>query len=351
MKLWPTPAADIGTTALEVLLAAADDDFAESKHVMSFPRAQGFRGPADEQVGDVFARALIADALQDDDAEAHAPLIVGAIEHLLDRRRRDEVGGWSYFPDLIELPADADDLAQVMLVLLRGGRRDLVAQYCEAPLAALLALASDEGFLPTWIVPDPPRTAEQALQAEWVRLAWGSTADPEVIANLLHALVLYDPDRFGAIVVAGANWLAAEQRADGSWRSTWYHGPYYATWQAVRLIAGIVPHHPCVARARAFLLESRLGAGGWGLGPESDPLSTAFALLALTASRAPLPARVAQAGLAALAPVGGAWPATPFIRMPLGRTGGGPVQVLSHGSRTVTALFALKAALALREPK
>jgi squalene-hopene/tetraprenyl-beta-curcumene cyclase len=313
---------------------------------MDFPAAQGFSGSADSQLGDVFGRALIADALQDAGAEAHGHLIDDTIEHLLTRRRNDQLGGWSYFPGLAELPADADDLAQVMLLFWRAGRRDLIERYCEVPLEVLLAQAND-GAIPTWILPDQPRTPGQALQAEWVRLAWGSTADPEVVANLLHALAHYDLVRFGPVVVAGANWLASSQHDDGSWPSTWYHGPWYGTWQAVRLLAGITPHHPAVARARAFLIDSRLPDGGWGLDAASDPLSTAFALLALAATRVPVPPEVAASGLRAMHPIDGNWPAVPFIRMQLGRTGPGPVKVLTYASRTVTALFVLKAALTL----
>jgi squalene-hopene/tetraprenyl-beta-curcumene cyclase len=347
MKPGRPPAPDLAGAALGALLAAAEDGFAEAAHVMDFPRAQGFSGPAESQRGDVFCRALIGDALQDAGGAAPDRLIEDAIGHLLARRRTDALGGWSYFPELTELPPDADDLAQVMRLFLRAGRRDLVEHHCEAALTVLLAGARD-GTFPTWILPDPPKTAEQAMQAEWVRLAWGSTVDAEVVANLLHALLGYDITRFGPAVVAGANWLAAQQHEDGSWPATWYHGPWYGTWQAVRLLAAITPSHPGVARAREFLFQGRQSNGGWGLGDASDPLSTALALLALAATRAPVPTGIVTSGLRAMAPPDSGWPAVPFVRMTLGRAGNGPVTVLSYGSRTVTALFVLKATLALR---
>ncbi len=167
---------------------------------MVFAAEQGFTARRETQAGDVFARALIADSLCDAKALAGSPLegwIAYEADYLLSTRRPGPMDGWSYFPDLPELPPDADDLAQVMQVLLRSGRRDDVTATCEPALRVLLTDgAHPDGSFETWIIPAAGRTTEQQRQAEFVRLAWGRGPDSEVMANLLYALALYDPARF-----------------------------------------------------------------------------------------------------------------------------------------------------------
>lgn len=339
--------------ALAVLRAGWEQAFAPAMHVMHFPRAQGFQGEQERYTGDVFARALITDALQDADAVLGGelgPMIAREIAYLIGVRRQDGIGGWSYFPDLIELPPDIDDLAQVMLALMRAGQDPL--RYGGAALETALRDGSGaDGAIDTWIIPRGQRSAAQACQSEWVRLAWGGGPDVEVMANLLHVLGLLDGARHAQAIVAGANYIAARQEHDGAWRSSWYHGPFYGTYQCLRLLAGIVPHHPAVRRACAFLLERQRPDGAWGLQPDGDgdPLSTALAVLALHASRCAGHLEAARAGLRSMAALGqGApWPAVPFIRMDLGRASGHVHQTLTYQSDLVTSAFVLKAACAV----
>ena len=365
---WPRhrgPFAALALPAVLALAAAWRRGFPDAAHELPFPRAQGFTSARELHRGDVFPRALIADALADADALAPgqlAPLVAAEAEYLLAARRTDGVGGWSYFPTLPELPPDADDLAQVMQVFLHAGRRDWIAAWCEPPLAVLLG----HGRLPgggweTWIVPAAGRSAVQDLQAGWAARAWGTGADPEVVANLLHALALYDRARFGPELAAGRRWLAGVQQPDGSWGSGWYEGPFYGTYVAHRALAasgggeagGAVARNrsgAAVNRGLDFLRRSQRGDGGWGAG-EGDPLSTALALLGLAAGvGTAVPAadleraRAAAGWLAARRPATGPWPAVPLIRMELGRAVGRIHQVLTYGSPSVTTAFVLKAA-------
>jgi squalene-hopene/tetraprenyl-beta-curcumene cyclase len=342
--------ATLGERALARVTREWKSAFDEAAHAMPFPRAQGFAAAHEEQRGDVFARAVIADALhgaQRPLGVSLEPLIARERDYLLERRRTGGIGGWSYFPDLAELPPDADDVAQVMRVLWNAGDRAAIERHCVPAVDALLAYGRHaDGGLETWIVPDPPHTREQELQAEWVRTAWGAGPDPDVMANFLHALASFDVSRYSEAIVAGANYVASRQSPDGSWRSTWYHGPYYGTYQCIRLLAAIKPDHPAVARGVAFVLGARGAHGAWGAGPHGDPLSTALALLALHASRSAPPQGVVQAGLDVLltAESAAGWEAVPFIRMELGRAGGVVTAILSYGSRTITAAFVLQAA-------
>jgi squalene-hopene/tetraprenyl-beta-curcumene cyclase len=341
-------AASLAATGIRELLAEARQGFREAAHVMSFPVEQGFSNPADQHTGDVFQRALLLDVLCQARPHFAIPqeLIDRESAYLLDRRRRTGIGGWAYFPELPELPPDADDLAQVMLAFLRAGRRDLVERWCEEPLAALLADASSgDGVFETWIIPRT-RNAEQQLQLGWAQMAWGTGADSEVMANLLYALHCYDAARFGLRIRAGASYLLSRQDAEGWWRSTWYHGPYYGTWACLRILDLFETAAPAAARARAFLRAAQQADGGWGRPGHSDPLNTALALLAL--DRAAPDAACRKRGfefLSACYEPGCAWPPPDFIRMDLGRPTGRPWNTLTYGSRTITTAFVTKAAL------
>lgn len=339
--------------ALFALVRQWQRGFDEARHVLPFPPEQGFSGSRTLYAGDVFARALICDALCD--AHEHwgqlDALIDAEIEHLLAARRTTGVQGWSYFPEVSELPPDADDLAQVMTVLARRGRRASLRETCEPPLEVLLRdNARPDGSFETWIVPRDRRTAEQQLQAEWIERAWGGGCDVEVVANVLHALRLYDAARFAEPLAAGARYLTGCQAPDGSWPSTWYWGPYYGTYAVLRVLAAVPEAGAAVRAGAAFLSGAQRADGSWGWGECGDPLSTALALAALAGAGA----LETCAGAPALAYLEAArgddqlFTATPLVRMDLGRATGHVHQTLAYGSRAVSTGFVLKAALAVQ---
>lgn len=318
--------------ALRILLEESRSSFREAAHTLPFPRAQGFLVDRDEQTGDIFARAIIADALLDASIHgfnAATSIVDREVDYLIESRQRSGAGGWKYFPQLRELPPDADDLAQVMQLLVRWGRRDAIAEHCERPLEVLLREnRHPDGSFETWIVPGSNRSHDEELQARWIEMAWGSGPDAEVMANLLYALAIYDRERFDDVINAGVAFVEERQQADGSWTSTWYHGPFYGTFVALRLLALCAPQSPAIERAIAFLADAQL----------EDPLSTALALLALSVTRQHQ-LRVESTALHEIE-------AIPFIRMELGRPTGQSWQTLTYSSKTITAAFVLKAALA-----
>ena len=329
--------------------------FGEARHIMVFAQEQGFSSSQEYQYGDVFQRALIADALCDVDEQLGGllqPLLKEEVNYLLNCQRTTGIGGWSYFPDLPELSPDADDLAQIMQVLLRLDHTAELVKFCETPLKFLLEdCAYPDGSFETWIIPQNQRTPEQENQAKWAKEAWGTGPDTDVIANLVYALWLYDSQRFSYQIKQGITYLESQQQADGSWLSSWYHGPYYGTYVCLRLLTVTKPDSPAISRASNFLKTHQHSDGGWGLTEDSDSLSTALSLL----------------GLAAVAKLGGgeennnlATPALSFlqscqqpdkvwencqlIRMEVGRATGQVYQILSYGSRTLTSTFVMKAA-------
>lgn len=353
-------AAELASRALDYLLLQWRRGWGEARHLATFRAEDGFEVERAVQDGDVFQRATATEALLEVEqtyAAALQPLIAAEIEHLLAMRRRDGIGGWSYFPDLPELPPDADDLAQVMLVLIRAGRAGDVAATCDPVLDVLLRdNANDDGSFETWIVPARDRSARQERQAFYTARAWGVGGDPDVVANLLYALRSYDAPRFTGAIERGARFLLGRQHAGGYWESSWYFGPYYGTYVATRFLAGRGDAVAAVARASAFLLDGQRADGGWGDEHCSDALGTAFALLALLYaphSGAREHAAI-ERGLGYLARHGdeeGGWPAAPFIRLEIGRPSGNPTRIGTYASKTITTAFVAKAAaLAERMP-
>lgn len=323
--------------------------FGEARDMVQYSGELELANGQSTRFGDVFQRALVLDALCDAEGlllDALRPVIAAEADYLVGRRLTTGVGGWAYFHDLPELPPDTDDLAQVMQALLRAGRRADVEEHCERPLGvALRDGALPDGSIKTWIIPAAGRTPEQERQVEYVQRLWSDGAHDEVIANLLHALRLYDPARFEGVIGRGMGYLASRQGGDGRWPSMWYLGPYYSIHVGVRLFAGGASGRGPVARALEHLRGRQRPDGGFGLdGEDTDALSTALALLAL-AGGAGLAADPGDPGRAARA-LGyleeargedGSWPSRELIYV--GRD-------TFHGSRTVTTLFVVKAALA-----
>lgn len=346
-------------SGLQYLVREWQLGFGEARHIMVFSHDQGFTGAREYQYGDVFQRALIADTFCDVNEILRGQLesvINYEADYLISKRRLGGIGGWSYFPELPELPPDADDLAQIMQVLLRSGRRLDVEEYCEQPLQSLLKDNSQEnGSFETWIIPATERTPEQERQAKFARLAWGMGADPEVVANLLFALMMYDPGRSQEIIERGSVYLCNQQQDNGSWESSWYHGPYYGIYVCLRLLTRVNVSLQIVQRAYDFLQNSQHPDGSWGInGDRGDPLSTALSLLAL----AEVEMNMSLSGSCSRELAGKAlvylqecqdytdkgWADSQLIRMIIGRADGEVKRVLSYGSRTITTSFVTKAA-------
>jgi hypothetical protein len=332
---------------IDALVAEAERGYPEATHLLPFPRAQGFETERDVQSGDVFQRAVLLEALAAIQASGQrdlAPLIAREAEYLLAIRRGYAPGGWSYFPYLDELPADADDLAQCIRALIAAGRRAAARDAAEEPLTILLAEGEiAPGLYETWIVPRAG-DARHDRQRWWIAHAWGRGPDCEVIANLVIALTALDPGRHAAVIAACSARVAAMQGIDGSWPSSWYYGPFYPGYVCV---AALGPRHPASLRWKARLRDRRRADGGWGWGTDSDPLSTALALLTLGPRDSA--ATAGRACLRAMQDPDGLWPAVLWIRMELGRAEGRVRTVLGYGSRAIGAGYALRALLESEE--
>ncbi|WP_375510714.1 prenyltransferase/squalene oxidase repeat-containing protein [uncultured Nostoc sp.] len=322
--------------------------FGEARHIMHLTQEEEFSAAQEYHYGDVFQRALIADALCDANQLLHGQfqqVINYEASYLVNCRLTSGIGGWSYFSSVPELAPDADDLGQVIQVLLRAGRKAEVAEYCETPLAVLLQdNVRADGSFETWIVPATGRTPQQERQVEFNQYKWGTGPDNEVMANLLYALMLYDQERFTQTIWHGMTYLESQQQGDGSWVSRWYYGSYYGTYVCLRLFAVAQPNSPTIQRALSFLRSHQRDDGGWGLKDESDPLSTALALLGLAIAQEcngdTGDLNRVERALVYLQHSQGddnSWPSIQFIR---------PRMNEPYGSRTITSTYVVKAAIA-----
>jgi len=345
---------DLSLAALGSLLKEQAAGYANTRHVMPFPR-EVFQVEEDVQAGDVFQRALILDTFLDFHSGPDDPLgdiIAPEADYLMGIRRKSGLGGWAYFPGLRELPPDADDLAQVMQVLLRAGYRQQARPLIETPLEVLLAdQANEDGGWESWIVPARDQNEEQKLQSLWIHKAWGTGSDAEVIANLVFALTIYDPERFSAAIDRGVGFLTNGHEGGCPWKSTWYYGDYYGTYVALRAICAANGPRDVIENSIGFLLTSRLPDGGWAVsGQPTSALQTALALLALSTASHHLGCRLDEKWLEASLDylernrdADDNWPSSPFIRMPMGRPAGYVHTILTYESAPITNNYVAKA--------
>lgn len=343
---------ELGHIALEQLVKEYNNGYACTKHTMPFPKEQ-FRVTEDFQTGDVFQRALIADTFLDfeDCVNGLKEIIRSEADYLLSTRRTNGIGGWSYFPGLPELAPDADDLAQVMQVMLRAGYREKASPLFEIPLMTLLEQQANDTAWETWILPNHDKTEEQELQTEWINTAWGTGSDIEVVANLIYALILYDPLRFKDEISRGIGFLLDANENKHYWKSTWYYGNYYGTYVSLRALCAASAPTATIIGAIKFLENSRLPDGGWEIEAHgSSPLQTALALLSLSIARKYVGQEPDKKWLAkSLAYLNDnyqtneGWKSSPFIQMPMGRPYGFIHTTLTYESAAITNNYVAKA--------
>jgi squalene-hopene cyclase-like protein len=335
------------------LLAQADGQFAEVRHEMTFDRAAGFTALTEKQSSDIFARATLANLFLDIAASVPKAEVAAAFraiarreaEYLARTKLPVRTGGWSYFPDLPELPPDADSLAAAISLFARVAPEYL--DLCREPADIVLSGAGADGSFETWIVGPADAPSDQARMQWAIRTFWGSGSDPDVLANLYYALWLWEPDRYAEAIRRGSSRLMEMQQPNGTWRATWYVGPAYGTALSVRLLRAAGMGDDARLRAHQFFLDTQREDGCWRDGC-ATPLETALSMTALseTAPQSGLSAmRRGAAALEELQLADGSWLPSPWIQMEIGRAVGTIFNVLTYQSATLTTAFCLRALL------
>jgi hypothetical protein len=331
--------------ALTFLLAQQAAEYREAIHHLHFPRLldEGVRYETRPAI--LSFRAVILDALLDaaeSGLEFPRRILAQDVMAILRCKHREVRGGWSYIQEAPELPPDADDLGQVLQVLMRYGGKPLAA-ICEEAIRLVLDSADKDGGFCTWILePGGDSLADERIR-RYLGIMGGWGVHPEVVCNLLYGLLLYDPLRYQDALHRAVAYVGKTQDWSGAWLSKWYTGPFYGTWRAVSVLGRLAPAHEALTGARRFLLRSQQGNGGWGENG-AEPLSTALAMLALGANGRETDRAVGTGAeyLLQTQLSDGSWRACPWISFP---TTDGPVV---HGSASSTTAFCLKALLASR---
>lgn len=288
----------------------------------------------------LFARMLILDSLldcADFDIRITKELVEKEILAILQAKHANVAGGWSYIPSLSELPPDSDDLAMVVQLLARTGGKQL-ASFCDDALHILFKYGSHpDGGFETWVVDPSDSSSFTAAIREYIKVIGGRGVSPDVVANLLWGLVLYDPVIYGVQITEGIKYLAASQADDGFWPSKWYWGKFYGTYRALTVLSTMDLSSDTIERGKRFLCNSQMADGGWGE-DQSDALSTALGLLSLINLPQCLEEkRKGASWLACAQSAVGSWESSPFIR--LVTTDG----ELTYASKTVTTAFCTQA--------
>jgi squalene-hopene/tetraprenyl-beta-curcumene cyclase len=348
-------AAHVGAVerASAFLLVQADQQFAEARHVMKFSRAAGFTGTSEEQSGDIFARATLANLFLDIASLGETPELAAALrgiarreaEYIAHAKVVNRAGGWSYFPDLPELPPDADSLAAALSLFVRIAPE--YTELCREPVELVLAGADADGSFETWIVA-PEDAPSDRTRMQWaIQSCWGSGPDPDVLAHLYYALWLWAPARYGHAIRLGASKLIEMQQPNGAWRATWYVAPAYGTGLAVRLLLKIGMGGDARGRAYRYLADTQREDGAWG-DESSAPLQTALSMSALRdAEPGSISSQMVRgaAALRAHQQADGSWLPSPWIQMEIGRATGKILRVAKYQSATLTTAFCLRALL------
>ncbi len=342
--------------AQNYLRAHAERQFDETCHVMTFPRAAGFTGK-EKQSSDLFVRAVLACVLLDvaelmtEDAHLTATLhdvVRREADYVARSKLKDREGGWSYFPDLPELPPDVDSLSAALHLFARAASS--YTTLCDKPIALTLDGAYPDGSIETWIISptDPP--AHRKTMMRGVREYWGAGADVDVCASFYHALLKYDRIKHAEVVATGAQYVLSQQCADGSWNSSWYWPQPYGIGLCVHLLREVGIEQMAVTSALAFLAASQRRDGGWGVG-QTVPLDTALALWVFALAGVNDPGKEIRCGIDILLDYqteDGSWDASPWIKMPIGRASGTVQRLATYQSAVLTTAFCLRSLLLTR---
>lgn len=327
--------------ALCLLLTEQRAGYREATHNLRFPRAS----KAYETHPAVLAqRAVVLDALVDAQSvglEVPESTVHAEVLSILRAKHRHVRGGWNYIPEIPELPPDIDDVGQVLQALVRVGGSDL-ASTCDEAIRLALDSANPDGSIVTWIIDPRGSSVADSLVRSYLGVMGGWGVHPEVMANFLYGLFIYDYPRFFVPIHQGIAYLETLQSHDGTWASKWYDGPYYGTYKVAALLAAAKKDSQALPKLVTGIREKQNDDGGWGEA-NSNALSTALALLTLSVGGIHQEDPSVQRGLELLLntrETDGWWAAQPWIAFP---TLDG---FESHGSRTISTAFSLRALLA-----
>ncbi|HUG24164.1 prenyltransferase/squalene oxidase repeat-containing protein [Piscinibacter sp.] len=358
MKQGPPTVDEAAARARAWLMEQARRGFPGTAHVMQFPAWAGFTWGAQHQASDLFTRSVLAGVLLDigetvDDDPAWQDelrdIARREAHYVAQGRLADRAGGWSYFPELPELPPDVDSLAAAISLFARVAPEHL--RLCERPIELALAGRRADGSLSTWLIAPEDAPAARSLMRCAVDRHWGDGADADVCARFHAALQQANARQHAGDIAAGLQWLLKQQGADGAWPGSWYGSPAYVIELAWPLISRLGAGHEAPLRALRHLLSLQRPDGGWGEG-QSVPLDTGLAVGLLCRAQPDVSSDLTARALSVLCEqqtLTGHWKATPWIRMDIGRAQGRVSRSATYGDETLSTAVCLRALMQSRK--
>jgi squalene-hopene/tetraprenyl-beta-curcumene cyclase len=169
--------------------------------------------------------------------------------------------GWAFEFDNDAYP-DIDDSTIVVLALLEGGDREVVADSVERARRWTLAMDSRNG---AWAAFD--RDNDRELLYRMPFSDFGAMIDPpteDVTAHVLEMLAALRVGVSDPAVARGLKYLRETQRPWGSWYGRWGVNHIYGTWCVISALVALDAGRDMVERAAAWLLRVQNDDGGWG---------------------------------------------------------------------------------------
>ncbi|MEU7145929.1 prenyltransferase/squalene oxidase repeat-containing protein [Nocardia sp. NPDC046473] len=206
-------------------------------------------------------------------AAARAPrdVLHSVAGHLVSQQQPG--GGWSYTD--LAFQTDVDDTSVAIQFL---GTLDPV-RYRE-PIRrgeqSLMAVRNPDGGFPTYIAGAASEACMTAAAVDALTPKW---------------------QRHHAAIISGLEYLAGQQREDGSFPPDWSSSRLHTVFRALLASTRNPGHQPAylrqlTKRIMTLVLDGQNADGGWGQqhGETSDPISTAYALIAVCRQDDPAPA-------------------------------------------------------------
>ena len=213
---------------------------------------------------EIFCTATAGLALVE--AGARSPLLYRMADYLVGEQQPD--GGWGYAEDVHQ--TDVDDTAYC-LEFLRALDPERHAHAISQAEAYLVDIQGSDGGFPTFVA--------------------GSKSEIAMTAGALNALAP-NREQHAELITQGIRYIITHQKADGTFERSWSLSETNAIFRALMAMR-LLPESASGLRMTVELAEeysldylrrSQNVDGGWGqrAGDASDPISTSYALIALS---------------------------------------------------------------------
>lgn len=328
---------------LEYIKKDFEKNYSELTHYMYFSKNGGFEKGNMVHHSDVFQRAMLNDCLLTIKSKFNfdsSDFFDLECNYLIEKANNDEIGGWSYFPSVLEIAADIDDLGQIIQLFINHNRYDLIDKHCLTAInMALENRTCKNGGIETWIIPKNNQNEIQIKQEYYNSTKWGCGPDVEVVANFVFALQKYEPVKYKKHIINSLSYIIKCQSKNGHWDSRWYYGDFYGTYVCLRLLKDFENEYSFnINLALEYVMENQNEDGGFGLMKftDSDALSTSLAILILKMYLKDDKKSIVKAEnyLIKTQVKSGYWNEIDFIK---------PKQQEPYKSKTITTAFVLKA--------